>query len=122
MLKYAIGYYFKVILKIQSFYTLNTMFAILFISMLIKDLKPGMKNVSIKVKVNKKVVEKDIRSGKLAEFEVEDESGKITLVAYDEKIDLLSEGKSYELKNAFVNVFRGRKQLNIGRFGKVIEI
>ncbi len=98
------------------------MFAILFISMLIKDLKPGMKNVSIKVKVNKKVVEKDIRSGKLAEFEVEDESGKITLVAYDEKIDLLSEGKSYELKNAFVNVFRGRKQLNIGRFGKVIEI
>ena len=90
--------------------------------MQIKDLKPGMKSVDIKVKIVKKVIEKKIKTGRLAEFEVEDETGKITLVAYDDKIDELELGKEYELKNAFVNIFKGKKQLNIGRVGKVIKV
>lgn len=55
----------------------------------------------------------------LSESLIADETGAIQLVLWDENIDKVEEGNTVRISNAFVKVFRGKMQLNLGRYGKI---
>lgn len=54
---------------------------------------------------------------RVAEALVGDETGSIYLTLWDDIIDEVEEGQVLNIKNAYVNLFRGSMRLNLGRFG-----
>lgn len=91
----------------------------------IYNLKPNSKRINLKARVleigeSKEVVSR--KSGeqrRLAEALIGDETGVILLTLWDDKIDLVEVGGTYNFKNAFVTVFKGSMRLNIGKYGEV---
>ena len=57
----------------------------------------------------------------MAEAKVADSTGCIILTLWDDNIEKLKEGKTYELKNAYVNLFQNKMRLNIGRNSTLLE-
>lgn len=60
---------------------------------------------------------KDMSTHRVAEALVGDETGSIYLTLWDDNIDKVEEGQILNIKNAYVNLFRGSMRLNIGRYG-----
>ena len=56
---------------------------------------------------------------KLADIIVGDDSGIVTCTLWDETIDRVAEGKTYVLKNGYVNVFQGQMRLALGKWGSI---
>ena len=78
----------------------------------IRDLKPGMSFVNIRVTVSEILKPKQVITGKGVEHEileakVEDETGAVTLVLWDEKILPLKVGDVLQIRNGFVTSFKG---------------
>ena len=93
----------------------------------IRDLKPGMDNVNMKVKVSNISKPKQITTGagiehEIVELEVRDETGSITLVLWDDKIIPIRVGDTLEIKNGFVTSFRGGWRINVGKYGDAVKI
>lgn len=89
----------------------------------IKNLKVGNKSVEIVVQVKSK---SDVREfdrfglkHRMATAVVEDRTGKIEMPLFDEKADLIKVGDTLRIINSYVGEFKGNKQLNIGRYGKL---
>ncbi len=59
----------------------------------------------------------DMSTHKVAEALVGDDSGSIYMTLWDEAIDAIEEGQVLNIKDAYVNLFRGSMRLNLGRFG-----
>ncbi len=59
----------------------------------------------------------DQSAHKVAEALVGDETGSIYLTLWDDAIDDVLEGQVLNIKNAYINLFRGSMRLNLGRFG-----
>ncbi len=55
----------------------------------------------------------------LADIQVGDETGSIKCTLWDETIDRVSEGKTYQLKNGYVNVFQGEMRIALGKWGSI---
>jgi hypothetical protein len=55
----------------------------------------------------------------LADLKVGDDSGIVTCTLWDETIDRVEEGKTYVLKNGYVNVFQGQMRLALGKWGSI---
>ncbi|MHA2164945.1 MAG: hypothetical protein ACXAC6_02205 [Candidatus Hodarchaeales archaeon] len=55
----------------------------------------------------------------LADITVGDDSGIVTCTLWDETIDRVAEGKTYVLKNGYVNVFQGQMRLALGKWGSI---
>ncbi|MEM0481001.1 MAG: OB-fold nucleic acid binding domain-containing protein [Candidatus Aenigmatarchaeota archaeon] len=94
--------------------------------MKISELKEGQRNVNLIAKIVKKdsekVVETKFGKRRVCNFEIEDESGKITLVLWEDDIDAFDVGDKVQITNGFVTQFKGKLQLSIGRFGKISKI
>ena len=93
----------------------------------IRDLKPGMRSVNIKVTVSEISEPKQVITGKGVEYEileakVEDETGAMTLVLWDEKILLLKVGDVLQIENGFVTSFKGDWRINVGKYGEIAKI
>lgn len=57
--------------------------------------------------------------------EVEDPTGKINLVVWDDRIDDLAQvsvDDTIEITNGFVSSFKGVKEVNVGRLGKIRKV
>jgi len=50
---------------------------------------------------------------------LKDDSGQITLVLWNEKIDQVQEGSFVNVENGYVNSWEGHSQLTLGKFGKL---
>jgi hypothetical protein len=93
----------------------------------IKDLMVGMRRLNIKVRVVK-VSERRVvatRFGFCANVTnvlVADDTGSIQLPLWNKQIDGISAGDLVQVENASVVVFRGARQLRVGRRGKVSVI
>ena len=95
----------------------------------IGSLTPRSRGVNIVAKVVEKPPEKtvssqyDQSSHRLAEALIADETGAINLVLWDDNIDKVNEGDTIAVNNGYVKVFKGRMQLNIGKYGtlEVVE-
>jgi hypothetical protein len=97
-------------------------------SMQIKDLKAGMKRVDLKARVvgiskPKNVITRFNEHVILASATLSDETSTIKLPLWNGQINMLSMNDMVQIENANVIVFRGEKQLRIGRHStlKVIE-
>jgi len=92
------------------------------------DLKPGMGNVNISVKIintseSKQVVTSAGVEHEILELEVGDKSGSIKLVLWDEKIiPNLKKGDTIKIENGFVTSFKGAWRINVGRYGEAKKI
>lgn len=90
----------------------------------IKDLRVGMKRVNIKGRVLEVSQPRVVatRFGLYANVTnvlVTDETGTIQLPLWNKQIDEISAGDLIQVENASVIVFRGVRQLKVGRSGKV---
>ncbi len=94
----------------------------------IGQLTPRSRNVNLVARVVSKSPEKvvssqyDQKEHRLSELLIADETGAINLVLWDDRIDEVREGSTIKISNGFIKLFRGRMQLNLGRYGTVEEV
>ncbi len=92
----------------------------------IKDLRNGMKRVTVEAKVVEKGEPRQVRSRykdetyMVADAVVADETGSIKLTLWNEQIDQVNLDNKVKIENGYVTSFKGEIQLNVGRFGTLI--
>ena len=91
-------------------------------SLQIKDLRIGMKKVSLKAEVIEiaKPMLVFTRFGNYATVTnalIADKTGQIKLCLWNEQIDSISIGETIQIENASISTFRGERQLRIGKKG-----
>ncbi|MFH0897218.1 MAG: OB-fold nucleic acid binding domain-containing protein [Candidatus Bathyarchaeota archaeon] len=92
----------------------------------IHDLNVGMKNIDVRGKVDSKSDTMEVYSrfgnkvNRVTNAKITDESGSVKLILWNEQIDTVCVGDSVQIDNGHVTMFRGEKQLNVGkRTGKL---
>jgi len=90
----------------------------------IKDLRVGMKRVNIKARVLEVSQPRMVATrfgfyANVINVLVTDETGTIQLPLWNNQIDEISAGDLIQVENANVIIFRGARQLKVGRSGKV---
>jgi replication factor A1 len=91
----------------------------------IKDLRNGMKRVSIEAKVTEKSDPREVTSKfknetfNVANAVITDETGSIKLTLWNEQIDKVNIDNIVKIENGYVTSFKGEIQLNIGKYGKL---
>jgi len=92
--------------------------------MKIAELKDGMRGVNVSGMIVKIGEPKDVQtrygSARVANAILEDETGRIMLVLWEENIDKVAVGDKVRIENGYVTSFKGKLQLNVGRYGKLI--
>ena len=94
--------------------------------MVLADLKDGFNQVVAEGTITEKGFARQVRGkwGKgpslVANATLEDESGSIVLVLWNEQIRSVSEGDRVRIENGYVGSYRGIRQLNIGHRGKLV--
>ena len=89
----------------------------------IKDLRNGMKRVTVEANIVEKGEPREVRSRykdetyMVADAVVADETGSIKLTLWNEQIDQVEVGNKIRIENGYVTSFRGEIQLNVGKFG-----
>ncbi len=90
----------------------------------IKDLRDGMRRVDAEGEVTEISAPREVslRTGdqaRVADATLNDESGSIKLSLWDDQIDTVKKGAKVRITNGYINTFRGERQLNVGRYGKL---
>jgi len=91
----------------------------------IKDLKNGMKGVSIEAKVMEKSETREVMSRfkdetyKVATAIIADDSGTIKLTLWNDQINQVNVDNTVKIEKGYVTSFRGEIQLNTGKFGSL---
>ena len=92
----------------------------------IKDLKPGLDNVTVQVRVletrEPKVVQTRRGPRTISEAIVGDETARIKLTLWGEKAGSLEEGQAVKIEVAWTTAYRGQVQLNVGSRGNIEEV
>lgn len=86
-----------------------------------------MSHVNIKVKVVSAADMQRVTTGRgieheIQELKVEDETGSITLVLWDDKILSLEVGDLLQIENGFVTSFKGNWRINVGKYGQISKV
>ncbi|MBR9680043.1 MAG: single-stranded DNA-binding protein [Candidatus Altiarchaeota archaeon] len=93
--------------------------------MKVSELTQRSRGVDLALQVVEKKEERDVtvrstgKNHRVAEFLVGDETGAMLLSLWDDNIDLIEVGKTYELKNGYVSIFRNSMRLNTGKHGSI---
>lgn len=98
--------------------------------MKLNGLRPGMDKIEIIVKLVGREKPREIETNYgvthcIVDGEVEDESGKMALTVWNEKIQDINKieiGEQIRLLNSFVTSFKGVLSLNIGRATLIEEL
>lgn len=59
----------------------------------------------------------DMSTHRVAEALIADETGSIYLTLWDDVLDAVEDDQIMNIKDAYVNLFRGSMRLNLGRYG-----
>ena len=93
----------------------------------VAELKPRMKNVTISFKVIEIGEEREVSSRRdgtthrVVDVVVGDPSGTVQVPLWDDTIDAVEAGKTYNLTNGYTGLFRGNLRLNVGRYGELAD-
>ncbi len=91
--------------------------------MKINELTPGMGNVNLDAEVvgiePPREINKMGRNLRVANATIQDDSGTITLVLWNDQIDQVKEGSKVKITNGYVNTWQDKAQLTLGKFGKM---
>lgn len=91
--------------------------------MKIHELRDGMRKIDIEADVVEKTDVREVRSKytnetyRVADATIEDETGKITLVLWNEQTEQVNVGDRVLIENGYVKSFREMLQLNSGKYG-----
>jgi replication factor A1 len=93
----------------------------------IKDLRAGMSHVSLKAKIlevaaPKHVVTRYGNNASVAKVLIADETGTIKLCLWNGQIDSVSVGDTIQIENAQASMFRGERQLSLGKKGTLNSV
>jgi ssDNA-binding replication factor A large subunit len=92
----------------------------------IRDIKDGMRGLvlvgTIKSVGDTRSVTTRYGPATVATATLEDETGSIRLNLWRDQIARAKVGDNVRLENAFVRVFNGQNELNIGKDGKIIPL
>jgi replication factor A1 len=89
----------------------------------VKELRDGMKRISIQAKVTEKSDPREVLSRfkdetyKVATATIADETGTIKLTLWNDQISQVSVNDTIKVENGYVTSFKGEIQLNVGRYG-----
>lgn len=90
--------------------------------MKIAELKPGMNNVDVEVKIDfaaKKQMGGYGEQPHIVTFVVDDAGGEIRMTFWGDDVKKAKEGAKVRIKNGYVTEFRGTMQLGVGKEGKI---
>lgn len=91
--------------------------------MKVKDIRPGMENITITVRVvsveSPKKVATRYGEALVAKAVVADETGEVVLNLWRDQIELVKPGSVIRVVNAFAKEFRGVVELNVGSRGRI---
>jgi len=90
----------------------------------VEDLRVGMKKITLTAEVTEVAepsrVHTQFRDNAIvSNAVVKDETGKVLLCLWDQQINTVHVGDHVEIKNAHVAMFKGEKQLRLGKNGSV---
>ena len=91
--------------------------------MQIKDLKNGMKSVSVEAKVVEKTTPRQVLSRykdemyNVASAIINDGSGSIKLTLWNDQINQVEVNDTVKIDKGYVTSFKGEIQLNVGKYG-----
>lgn len=92
----------------------------------ISDLKPGMRNVSLKAKIidvsEPRTVETRMGTARVADATIQDETGTVKMSLWDDQIERFSVGDVVSITNGYTTTFRGEIRVNVGRYGKISKV
>lgn len=91
----------------------------------ISDLRPGDKNVDVKIILVNRGTQRKLKSDvKITQFQVSDQSGSILCNFFDETGSGLSEGDILFLKTAYASIFKNQMILYTSKpgYGQVIKL
>ena len=93
----------------------------------IGDLRAGMSKVNLKARVMEAPKPKTVMTrfgthASVAHVLIADETGTVKLCLWNEQIDSVSLGDTIQVENARMSVFRGERQLSIGKAGTLSNI
>jgi replication factor A1 len=93
----------------------------------VKALREGLKSVEIRVRVLEKnetrvVKTKNGQEHNVADLLVGDVSGVTGMSLWDEMIDKIGTGEVIDVRNGYVNKFKGQLRLNIGKYGDLEKV
>ena len=87
------------------------------------ELTPTSRAVNVIAKVVSKSEVRSIAAGRdgaphrVCDALVGDETGCVYLTLWDDNIEKVNDGDTVNIKNGYVNLFRGNMRLNVGRYG-----
>ncbi len=87
------------------------------------ELSPSSRAVNVLAKIVSKSEVRNIAAGrdgephKVSDALAGDETGCIYLTLWDDNIEKVKEGDTVNVKNGYINLFKGNMRLNIGRYG-----
>lgn len=93
--------------------------------MKIRELRNGMKHVSVEAKVVEKSEPREVlarfkdETHKVATATIADETGTIKLTLWNDQINQVGVNDTVKVENGYVTSFRGEIQLNVGKYGKL---
>lgn len=91
--------------------------------MQIKDLKNGMRGVSVEAKVVEKSAPRQVLSRykdemyNVATVVISDGTGRIKLTLWNEQINEVEMNDTVKIDKGYVTSFKGEIQLNVGKYG-----
>ena len=91
--------------------------------MQIKDLKNGMKSISVEAKVIEKTAPRQVLSRykdemyNVATAIISDGTGSIKLTLWNDQINQVEVNDTVRIDKGYVTSFKGEIQLNVGRYG-----
>lgn len=91
--------------------------------MKIKELRDGMKKVTVEAKVMEKSETREVVSRfkdetyKVATALIVDDTGSIKLTLWNDQIERVNVNNTVKVDNGYITSFRGEIQLNTGKYG-----
>ena len=91
--------------------------------MKIRELRNGMKRVSVEAKVVEKSDPREVLSRfkdetyKVATAVIADETGTVKLTLWNDQINKVNVNDKVKVENGYVTSFKGEIQLNLGKYG-----
>lgn len=90
------------------------------------ELRPGMENVTVRVKVlsvgKPRVIETKKGTRTISSAVIGDNTGRVEAVLWGEKTASLREGDVVEISGAWVTEFKGKVQLNVGKSTSITRL
>jgi RimJ/RimL family protein N-acetyltransferase len=94
----------------------------------INTLSSDMKRIVVEGKIIEKAIPRSVRSRRkwqsltVAEATLKDNSGDIVLILWNEQIKQCAVGDEVRIEGGYVQNYRGMRQLNVGKVGKLITL